>query len=1271
MVDVRRKIGYITRDNKDMKYLINNDNRFLSSATTEVYDTSFAEFVEIIRKPNVIGSDFNKVTTKGIIPATVKKVDAFDKTKYESCVVDNEIHYKDAEGRIKYVMKDYDDTHKSVYDIVSGKELARYWAVKDGKLDMAKANVNFGEVSMLAIDFDGIHEMDLCHKFHKILSDKGLNHVIYQTSGYGKADKEDPTVTNYNFRMFFELSGSINAMYWEYASSLMICVMEGLLYGLDNEVVKNNYKNIDKWKERNNPDRLIRDISSNQPQRHQLAPYCIEGQEDNFIFLSKVDGRSINTVEFWNDAKKLYDRDLKESAKLREIREKRKTQPVNVGGKLVEGKNIIGQIDWRVFDLEDFVGNLNANGFDLIKDGNKFNGECKETHRSAHNSKELALWIENDMLVVHCSHECKYHGTGATKRFLEDNKNCISSDWVVARIDFEDITDFNDVVTLENNDEVKTILKYKALPDEFEHYVQTLDELMPEYDEKSVTFIHQSTGGGKTYRIAKSINEHIVKNGREKKKELLIVVVGNKTTQDDLETTFFSAFEAKLSDINGVSIIRSGRGIKKDSYVVITHTTYLKHIGHTRKEYELAEYVREWDGEIRFFMDEVDATLESLREQIEIGWRVTYVTDEERGADGMYIPRKHRICPSNATCKFACKDCELCGNLRLATTDGVASIVPFEQGIEFLSVYSKRGEVWKYIDTDMTENAKEFDIVSNHFDFSKKADLNYVHEEKSHKIVAYDLKEIDRGDFDQQMDDANATKEVNYISWVKRHSSFPQLIQVNGNGKRDSYIKSFDEMNFKKLREENPDSYGKIKNDKCVMSNEEIWWKEYSLTMEAYSKAGNWDALYEMQLPYHPCNTMMITFYDTDLIKYIIKKSRQVIGFSATYSDNIIKIINDVKDDKVVKYKHAAEPSREMKPIDDILIITSEDSYKLDVSYEYKVGLHNKLKSYIYNVNNNIDDDLIGLQLYVDPTRDDYNNALRDKLSYKLDYNNFYLTNNLIANTTDMKDTRYYINRTYAKSSYTRGYNAAQHHSIKFSFGNANNMPMTALGYAFDNNSRDLRNSHKISETIQTAGRILRKRYNKAKNKKMETVSGIERRCIFVSDCWIEQYNPQGSNTMINVEEDIAKILADGAKALSKNSPLHVKTSEKKFLNKQRWQVALDNMVHTYLESGVVIEMKEELDEKVVNIPFSEAIREYKNIFSVFSDVNDLKTKWKELYEFINSLKFMEENAENKSISERTLRYHKKKIREYQINECFVTLSKELLEKYAKILTLI
>lgn len=561
-----------------MKFIISNSATSISSKNATSHNVTFNEFVQMLNKPELITADFSKYKSKIVIPASM---------------IHAGIRYTRTEPKIE-ITKDSEGNNieRKFLSCYNEDELvAELWLNNDGSATaLRKTKTNMVKVSMLAIDFDDITDKNELFRVHEVFNSMNLNHVLYQSISYG-IEKEGSM--KYNFRAFIPLAVEIPKHMWGYVASYLMIELEQKLY----YDAKCTILELRDWKSKKELRKFI-DNSTIQETRHQMFPYVRNGQD--FVIVSKIDGKPIETYEACKNASKLLKEDKNNALAVAERRDNAKKKDVTTGGTIDLGRNVLGQISWSDFDLEHFIYSIGA---DLTFDNHdKWVGRCpnEASHKSASGSKDFHIRDTGEIPVVSCSHaSCAYHGEGATTRLFTDYANRVDS---------------NCVKHYKSN----TKIEFVPLVEEFEQKIM---------EKKSYELEIEKTYGNieDAFKLNNDYQLIIGKTGVGKS-----TIIAKKTAKIDGPVLILCSTIAECSqmyetlvkegiNIEDMHVLTSENSKIGNARIVITHYYYTLRRGHSTDLYNLVDWVDEHEPTL--FCDEIDTYTQIAFNQIQLSTR--------------------------------------------------------------------------------------------------------------------------------------------------------------------------------------------------------------------------------------------------------------------------------------------------------------------------------------------------------------------------------------------------------------------------------------------------------------------------------------------------------------------------------------------------------------------------------------------------------------------------------------------------------------------------
>lgn len=687
-----------------MKYNISDSAQFFTATNNKSYDTNFATFIDNIKTPifkdNKLVQTKETKITKSINPFTFKDVPTNITPVLES---DKYLNYFNDEG-----------------DII-------YSTFKGGALRKMKCNIK--TVNILTIDFDDITDPNHIHEVHSKL--KPYNHFIHQSYSYGTS-KNGKTV--YNFKLWLELDTSVGAVLWPYLSSLLIAKIETIIYhDNDQSILSSTYNNIRNWLSDSSL-RTIKDISSNQCQRHQSYPATSD--KEAFIALINLGATPLSTYKEFSLVQSLIKEDKTLQIERAEKTESYSKKQSYVGGKLNPDKNILSQIEWTNFNIDRFIS---KSGLNLRQIGDKYIGQCSQTHNSGNNDSEFYISESTDGTwpTVHCAHNCRYHGAGSTTRFLEDYSHCIDDNCIKTSISF--IVDDSDLITAlppttPSNDQLDAITKRQ---------VGDVNEI---FDSAThATMGQASTGSGKSTKSAlKILSNH------DKKWLYICSSLDEMQQMQDvlLQNGANKAYIHLLSS--------EDNKIKDNATIVITHYYYTLRKGHSARFYNLTLWVKE--NKPMIICDEIDAYFDIAFREINLQQR--YMFDEKTKK---YYKTDKCVSGNAGRNYFACDNCHIKNRIWVDNSHG-NDIYNWHS---IASAHDMLSPDLKIIDT--TPSVQDSNVVKE----------SILHNSKLHKLVYKDLR-FHSGTIDNPFDDKSA-----WIDDIVSTSLYAYKISTNKNLKED------------------------------------------------------------------------------------------------------------------------------------------------------------------------------------------------------------------------------------------------------------------------------------------------------------------------------------------------------------------------------------------------------------------------------------------------------------------------------------------------------
>lgn len=582
-----------------MNFIISSTASYIDNKVSTRHDVTFKQFVDLISKPKLITNSFSKFESYVIIPASMVSTDV----QYDR----SELYTETTKNSKSEIVE------RNFVRLYNREELvADVWA--DSKA-LRKNITNMKAMSMLAVDFDDIEEPGEIHRVHDILTKYNINHVLYQTPSYG-------TVKNgkirYNFRTFIPLDIEIPKSMWQYVSTYLLIEMERMLYPES----KASVLELREWMSKKDL-RIIKDISTNQPTRHQMYPYTRDLSSE-FIFISHTSGTNLSTWEARKMAFSLHKEDdqHKESIETR----KSKAKESFTGGEIDLGKNVLGQIVWEEFDLGSFI---HTAGLDLdYNSSGKWVGRCphESTHNSASGPKDFIIIETGEIPVVSCSHaSCRLHGQGATTRLFTEYHNCIDSNYIKHSFKLTDATDLSSPITEITSSKIEDRIKteYGDIEGAFKK-------------ESKHRLIIGQTGVGKSTIIAK----------RTATSEGYVLILCSTKSEIEQMYATITNYGIDKSEIHCLTSEHSS--IPPNKRIIIAHYHYTLRRGHSPDMYKLVDWAIE--NKPTVFADEIDTYVQIAFNQLELSTRYSKVKDTD-----LYI--KIDKCRSRACNRMVCDKC--------------------------------------------------------------------------------------------------------------------------------------------------------------------------------------------------------------------------------------------------------------------------------------------------------------------------------------------------------------------------------------------------------------------------------------------------------------------------------------------------------------------------------------------------------------------------------------------------------------------------------------
>lgn len=822
-----------------------------------------------------------------------------------------------------------------------------------------------------------------------------------------------------------------------------------------------------------------------------------------------------------------------------------------------------------VGDYDKFIDNLTSH-LELhpytYGDKHCYTCECPNDH-DTNNSRKLMIIPTEDGIKTTCfGTDCPYNNTD---NFINDYNDCIPHG--------EDIDNY---VEIQSNGENEPL---------FRELIGQLSEHIPSLDEESITMIQMAPGGGKTHNITTRIH-HFLRSTDSLDIEhcpILLVVVPTQRLQDDLLKTYSSNFNSDLSDSTEVTILRSGVAIKKKSKVIITVQTYVGKMGHTTADYKLIKFLSQTYGEkqtkrnLLTIIDEADTFIDSLQNTIQIGYRINSVKDETKLSSMQEFDIFHRQCPTARLCSYQCDRCKFNTAVEIIPNEvGILERRPCVTTSELRYIKMKHNELFHFIENDGDEVKATRDM--GEISISPRTDFAIAFDNKAHICKSYKI------DFKPVI----KTEPDTFIEWVATETTNAEIIRVNDDKKHEQY-----DISFAKMSEVEEDEDGSKKR--------KLWFENYEKTLETKLKTGAandcLDEAYDFMLPYHPCASTFLRYYDTDIISRIFKQSKYVLCLSGTYNQNQLDIYKKLLGDKINMIK--ITPEKENKPIDELLIMTTTS--KIDINAIDLQETTATFRRYIDEASPSAETyrDEIGFHLHIDHTKSYYED--QKKKDDILHYFGF------LQNEGKMipAETRCYkpsLIRTYAGSPYTRGANLGEYQSITYNFFSSYDLPMYALNTFNGDEVGFLREGAKVTGMLQALFRIMRKKKDQVNYQITQHPNGMERRVMMVGDCKNVIINPKSTNTVYDYTRSITELIRMKAIDVTQKI-IDVNFEETSYLNSNR---LFDAMLHTrtiYLSTGRVEIREEKFDESILlanNGKFMESdrvLQKYPNLLPILN----------------------------------------------------------------------
>ncbi len=923
-----------------------------------------------------------------------------------------------------------------------------------------------------------------------------------------------------------------------------------------------------------------------------VPPYKLLGREDNYHYDTNTQGNDLNWSYAVDEAtkrlqsSKVLTKQKEASVVARKAKEERfKLAPQNFQKKLKFNSNR------HITNFDQFIENLGEH-LDLypykFEDKHCYTCACPAPHHETNNNRKLMI-IPNDdgTITTTClGAVCPYH---STSKFLEDYETCIPTD-------NEDIDDYVEVIPIETKEH-----------SDFIPLIGKLSENIPPTDTKSKTLIMAAPGVGKTHNTATKIYQFLksVEHVEIHECPLMLIVVPTQALQNDLNTTYLGLYGDDLASNPSVTILRSGVAIKKNTRVIIAVQIYLGKMGHTTEEYKLIKYITKpvevgdklYERRLITIIDEADSFIESLQTSIQVGYRVNSVTDDTKIKSQQSFDVFHNQCPTARTCSFQCDRCSYKNLVEIVPNEiGVLERRPCVTTSELRYIKLKHDEVSYFIEDD--DNELKIGRSMGSVTLKDRAEYSVAFDCKSHVFKSYSM---------QFSPVTMETEPTKYGEWVANSTYNNELIRVNDNTKHEQYALSY--ANY------NSDSEEDDKRKK--------WYKEvYEPKLDELFKKDQNELAYKWMLPYHPCGSTWMRFYDLETLQNIIKRSDYVLCLSGTYTENQLNIYKHLLGNDITMIK--ISPEKEIKPIDELLAMVT--TAKLDINAIDLQQASNDLRRYIELASPSAESyrDEIGFHLHIDHTKTYYED--QKKKDHVLNY--FALLQN--EGKTIPASAKTYtpsLVRTYAGSPYTRGANLGEYQSITYNFFSSYDLPMYALNTFNGDEVGFLRESAKVTGMLQALFRIMRKKKDPMTHQLTQNPHKIERRVMMVGDCKNVVVNPKSANTEYDYTKSIVELIRMKADDVAKNMN-NVIFNEHAYLNNTRLFESMLKTRNYFLEHGIIKIFEEKFDENILIengkfIRSDRIISKYPNILKITKmtadELEEHRKLFLELYKLPNA----------------------------------------------------
>ncbi len=698
----------------------------------------------------------------------------------------------------------------------------------------------------------------------------------------------------------------------------------------------------------------------------------------------------------------------------------------------------------------------------------------------------------------------------------------------------------------------------EVMPGSLLHTYRSIDESFGSDDH--VLIPRSATGQGKTYAIAMQIVSSLASG------ELTLIVVGNKREQDQLlgyVKGFYKDEKIWGEEKKKLIVLKSGVVQEDlDRYtVIITHTTYLKHKGHTSQLYKLGVFILankfEW-----VLIDEWNKVFRELRVLMPIRYRLR----TETLINGDRVFKVHTKAPCSVEGNpYACDICPLSSfHKKNLTKYHTLELQPPTFVNRDLWLLNQRHLISLGEKNDIgyvpTENRTEFflDIMKTTSNETKEI----LHESVLHRIDKWDIpqkKEI--GDFIDI-----ATDDLDFGAWdtkdwvtVLDRSIEPHLLRIDNYEKEKFYrnaarklwphfrknittdlsfltklkenyiLKACTDIDIKLgriLDTDNPDDLSSYTEDRHESKIKELTKNEFARQWRDHiNRSTDKKKQHMLTPPYHPCDTTFVSYYDTYVLQHLIENTRKVrllsadtdlklVGMVRKYFDKDVKCITIINEDRppIIDKMFAIFTTENFDQVtnkktkDNFQEIVQKNSYhEIDPETNDKL-LVNTALTFLPFAN-----DILALEQ--DPRA-----WVREGISWEHNeggtpkYNH---TDRLSAGSSHLV--------SYMKSNSSRGMNWGEKNIITIPY-NGCTLPVYGWDYSFDESSHSLRNHTYTTQVLQAFGRVLRKPMFEKSNKLLDR--GEETRIAIIHRCYLDEKDKDGNPYKRNISKKIAEFLS-------------------------------------------------------------------------------------------------------------------------------------------------